>query len=149
MRAAVVDHFGPPEVVHIDNIDPPEPKADELLIRVIAATVNRTDTGFRSGQPLFARPAMGVLRPRWRVLGTEFCGEVAGTGSAVTGFRTGDAVFGINPWRFGTHAEYVCVAAAGTVASKPDALSHEAAAAVCDGGLLALMNLRDARLGAG
>ncbi|MBV8528209.1 MAG: NAD(P)-dependent alcohol dehydrogenase [Candidatus Dormibacteraeota bacterium] len=149
MRAAVVDQFGPPDVVHIEGIEPPDPKADELLIRVVHATLNRTDTGFRSGTPLLARPAMGVLRPRWRVLGTEFCGEVAGTGSAVTGFRNGDAVFGINPWRFGTHAEYVCVPAAGTVAPKPEALNNEEAAAVCDGGLLALMNLRDARLGAG
>ena len=149
MRAAVADRFGPPEVVHIEDVPRPQPKADELLIRVRAAALNRTDTGFRSGQPLFARAVSGLAKPRWRVLGTEFSGDVAATGSSVTGFCSGDAVFGINPWRFGTHAEYVCVPAGGTVARKPDALPFEDAAAVCDGGLLALMNLRDAQLRAG
>ena len=149
MRAAVCDHSGPPEVVHVEDVAQPQPKADEVLIRVRASTVNRTDTAFRSGQPAFARAVTGLTKPRWRVLGTEFSGDVAATGGSVTEFHAGDAVFGINPWRFGTHAEYVCVPAAGPIAPKPDALLFEDAAAVCDGGLLALMNLRDAQLGAG
>lgn len=149
MRAAISDHYGPPEVVHVEDVAQRQPKADEVLIRVRASTLNRTDTAFRAGQPIFTRAVSGLVKPRWRVLGTEFSGEVAATGGSVTEFRAGDAVFGINPWRFGTHAEYVCVPAAGPVAPKPAALPFEDAAAVCDGGLLALMNLRDAQLGAG
>ena len=149
MRVAVCDHHGPPEVVHLEDVAQPQPKADEVLIRVRASTVNRTDTAFRAGQPVVSRVVSGLTKPRWRVLGTEFSGEVAVTGASVSEFRAGDAVFGINPWRFGTHAEYVCVPAAGAVAVKPDALPFEDAAAVCDGGLLALMNLRDAQLAAG
>lgn len=149
MRAAVSDHYGPPEVVHVEEVAQPQPRADELLIRVRAAALNRTDTAFRAGHPMFARAVTGLAKPRWRVLGTEFSGEVAATGGAVGEFRAGDAVFGINPWRFGTHAEYVCVPAAGPVAPKPDTLPFDDAAAVCDGGLLALINLRDAQLGAG
>lgn len=149
MRAAVSDHYGPPDVVHVEDVAQPEPKPDELLIRVRASTVNRTDTAFRAGVPWFTRPVTGVRRPRWRVLGTEFSGDVAAVGTSVAGFRSGDPVFGIHPWRFGAHAEFVCIPAQGTVAPKPEALTFAEAAAVCDGGLLALMNLRNAHLGAG
>ena len=149
MRAAVYDHYGPPEVVHVEDIAQPQPKADEMLVRVQSSALNRTDTAFRAGQPVVSRAVSGLAKPRWRVLGTEFSGEVAATGGSVTEFRSGDAVFGINAWRFGTHAEYVCVPASGPVAAKPDALPFQDAAAVCDGGLLALMNLRDAQLAAG
>lgn len=146
MRAAVSGHYGPPDVVHIEDITQPQPKPDELLVKVRAAGLNRTDTAFRAGQPLITRAVSGLSKPRWRVLGTEFSGEVVATGGSVTEFRDGDAVFGINPWRFGTHAEYVVVAAAGPIAPKPGALPFEDAGAACDGGLLALMNLREARL---
>lgn len=149
MRAAVSDHYGAPDVVRVENVEQPQPKADELLVRVRASAVNRTDTAFRSGQPLFTRAVTGVAAPRWRVLGTEFSGHVVAIGASVADFRAGDPVFGINPWRFGTHAEYVCVPAAGPVAAKPDRLTFEEAGAVCDGGLLALLNLRDAHLAAG
>ena len=149
MRAAVCDHYGPPEVIHVEEIAEPRPAADEVLIRVRAAALNRTDTAFRSGHPHFARAVTGLTKPRWRVLGTEFSGEVAATGPSVREFHAGDAVFGINPWRFGTHAGYVSVPATGPVALKPEALQFDDAAAVCDGGLLALMNLRDAQLAAG
>lgn len=149
MRAAVCDQYGPPEVVRVEDVAKPKPKADEVLIRVRAAALNRTDTAFRAGRPLVSRAVSGLTKPRWRVLGTEFSGDVAATGGSVAEFHAGDAVFGINPWRFGTHAEYVCMPAAGPVAPKPDALPFEDAAAVSDGGLLALMNLRDAQLGAG
>ena len=149
MRAAVYDRYGPPDVVHVEDIAQPQPTADEMLIRVHASALNRTDTAFRAGQPLVSRAVTGLTKPRWRVLGTEFSGQVAATGGSVTEFHAGDAVFGINAWRFGTHAEYVCVPAAGPVAAKPDALPFQDAAAVCDGGLLALMNLRDAQLATG
>lgn len=149
MRAAVSDHYGPPDIVRIEEIAQPRPRPNEVLIRVRASAVNRTDTAFRAGYPNFARAVTGLSKPRWRVLGTEFSGDVVEAGATATELRVGDAVFGINPWRFGTHAEYVCVPAAGPVAAKPDRLSFEHAGAVCDGGLIALMNLREAQLAAG
>ena len=149
MRAAVYERYGPPEVVHVEDVAQPQPKADEVLINVRAAALNRTDTAFRAGQPVISRAVSGLAKPRWHVLGTEFSGDVVATGGSVTEFHAGDAVFGINPWRFGTHAEYVSVPVAGPIALKPDTLPFDDAAAVCDGGLLALMNLRDAQLAAG
>lgn len=149
MKAAVYDRYGSPEVVRIGSVPIPEAREGDLLVRVRATTVNRTDTAFRTGHPRFARAVTGLRKPRWRVLGTEFSGEVVATAHGATGFSLGDPVFGINPWRFGAHAGFIRVPAQGTVAHKPDRLTFDQSAAVCDGGLLALMNLRNARVAAG
>jgi NADPH:quinone reductase-like Zn-dependent oxidoreductase len=146
MRAVVHDAYGPPDVLRLDEVAQPVPGNHELLIRVHATTVNRTDTGLRSGSPLAARLVTGLRRPRRRILGTEFAGEVAETGAAVTEFQAGDPVFGLNPWRFGTHAEYVCVRESAPIARKPEGITFEEAAAIYDGALLAQMNLRRAGL---
>ncbi|MGH7686505.1 MAG: NAD(P)-dependent alcohol dehydrogenase [Candidatus Dormibacteria bacterium] len=149
MKAAISERYGPPEVVHIGSVAIPPPHDGDLLIHVRAASVNRSDTAFRAGHPRLARAATGLRKPRWRILGTEFSGEVVATAHGATGFALGDPVYGINPWRFGAHATFIRVPARGTVAHKPERLTFEQAAAVCDGGLLALMNLRSAHVAAG
>jgi NADPH:quinone reductase-like Zn-dependent oxidoreductase len=146
MRAVVHDTYGPPDVLRLEEVAQPVPRDDEVLVRVHATTVNRTDTGLRGGTPFAARFVTGLRRPKRRILGTEFAGEVADAGAAVTEFKTGDCVFGLNPWRFGTHAEYVCVRESAPIAHKPDGITFEEAAAIYDGALLALMNLRRAGL---
>ena len=148
MRAVIWDRYGPPEVLRIENVPQPAPGPDEVLIQVRATTVNRTDTEVRAGQPAAARIASGFPRPRraWRILGTEVAGVVAAKGPRVSEFAVGDEVFGVNAYRFGTHAEFVCMRESAALAHKPSGASFDEAAAVCDGAILALGCLRHADL---
>src|SRR3982074_911643 len=94
MRAVVFDRYGPPEVQRFEEVEAPVPKADEVLIKIHATTITRTDTGLRSGKPFIARLFTGLLRPKQRILGTELAGTVEAVGPAVTEFAVGDEVFG-------------------------------------------------------
>jgi NADPH:quinone reductase-like Zn-dependent oxidoreductase len=144
MKAVVCDRYGPPEVLRIEEVERPVPGPDEVLIRIRATTVNRSDTETRQGSPAAARLLTGLRRPRHRVLGTELAGEVEAVGSAVTEFKPADAVFGVRAWKFGAHAEFVCMREGAALGPKPAGVSFEEAAAVCDGVILALMGLRPA-----
>jgi NADPH:quinone reductase-like Zn-dependent oxidoreductase len=144
MRAVVHDKYGPAEVLRLEEVERPVPKDDEVLVKIYATTVNRTDTALRAAEPFASRFITGLRRPKRRILGTELAGEVAETGEAVTEFEVGDQVFGVNPWRFGTHAEFVCMRESAALAHKPVGTSFEEAAAVCDGAILALGCLRPA-----
>ena len=144
MKAVVCDRYGPPEILRIEDIERPVPRPDEVLIRIRATTVNRSDTTYRAGTPPVARLFTGLSRPRHRILGSELAGEVEAAGSAVTEFKPGDAVFGVKAWTFGAHAQYVCMRESAPLAPKPAGVSVEEAAAVCDGVILALMGLRRA-----
>jgi NADPH:quinone reductase-like Zn-dependent oxidoreductase len=141
MRAVVHDRYGPPEVLRLEEVERPVPKDEEVLVKVHATTVNRTDTGLRSAEFLVSRFLTGLLRPTQRILGLEFAGVVEAVGAAVTEFEIGDQVFGV---RSGAHAEYVCVREKGAIAHKPAGMTFEEAAAVCDGAALALACLRKA-----
>jgi NADPH:quinone reductase-like Zn-dependent oxidoreductase len=142
MRAVVHDRYGPPEVLRVAEIEQPVPKEDEVLVRVHASTVTRGDTmGVRGVEYRFTRVFTGIRRPRRTSLGSEFAGRVEEVGAAVTEFRIGDDVFGI---KGGANAEYVTVPESGAIAEKPTGLTHEEAAAVPDGSLLALTCLRPA-----
>ncbi len=105
MKAAVHTRYGAPDVVSIQQIDVPVPAEDEVLIRVHASTVNRTDCGMRTAKPWIARFFSGWRRPKHQTLGSEFAGVVEGVGSAVTGFAVGDRVFGVSAQHYGAHAE--------------------------------------------
>jgi NADPH:quinone reductase-like Zn-dependent oxidoreductase len=142
MRAVVHDRYGPPEVLRVADVERPEPKEDEVLVRVHASTVTRGDAmGVRSVEYRFTRLFNGIRRPRRTSFGSEFAGRVEAVGAAVTEFRAGDEVFGI---KGGATAEYVAVRESGAIAPKPTGLSYEEAAAVPDGSLLALTCLRPA-----
>jgi NADPH:quinone reductase-like Zn-dependent oxidoreductase len=142
MRAVVHDRYGPPEVLRVGEVERPRPKEDEVLVRVHASTVTRGDTmGVRGVEYRFTRLFTGIRRPRRTTLGTEFAGRVEAVGTAVTDFRVGDEVFGIEG---GANAEYVTVRESGVIAPKPAGLTYEEAAAVPEGSLLALTCLRPA-----
>jgi NADPH:quinone reductase-like Zn-dependent oxidoreductase len=141
VKAIVYDRYGPPEVLRRDDVERPVPSADEVLVRVRATTVTRTDAGLRSAEYVISRFVTGLVRPKQRILGLEFAGEVAEIGSAVREFSVGDRVFGV---RTGAHAEYVCVRESGALARMPSGMTFEEAAAVCDGAELALACLRKA-----
>jgi NADPH:quinone reductase-like Zn-dependent oxidoreductase len=149
VKAVVYDTYGPPDVLRLEEVARPAPRPDEVLIRVHATSMNRTDCGLRAGEPFASRLISGFPRPRWRTLGTELAGTVEAAGAAVTEFAAGDEVFGVNAWRFGAHAEFVCVRERGPLAPKPAGMSFEEAAAVCDGAVLALGCLRAASVGPG
>jgi len=144
MKAAVSDRYGGPEVVRVTEVDKPVPEHDELLVKVHAATVNRTDCGARAAKPFFYRLFIGLRRPRLTVLGCEFAGEVEAVGGGVTWFRPGDMVFGFNPNRFGAHAEYLVVPERGSVATLPANLTYEQAAPGTEGAHYALSMIRSA-----
>ena len=144
MRAVVHDRYGPPEVLRLEEVEQPVPADDELLVRIRATTVTRTDCGLRSAEYFISRFVTGLVRPKRRILGSEFAGEVEAVGSAVTEFEVGDHVFGVTA--SGAHADYVCVAESASVAQKPAGTAFEQAAAVCDGAALALACLRNAEL---
>lgn len=136
MRAVVHSKYGPPEVLSLQETGKPVPKDNELLIKIHATTVNRTDCGFRKAEYFIIRFFSGFFKPKRKILGSEFAGEVEATGAAVTSFKTGDAVFGMSTYRFGTHAEYICIPEKGSIAHKPVNFTYEEAAAVCDGLML-------------
>jgi NADPH:quinone reductase-like Zn-dependent oxidoreductase len=142
MRAVVHDRYGPAEVLRVADVARPRPKQDEVLIRIHATTVNRTDCAWRKGEPFIMRFFAGLRRPKHKILGTELAGEVEAVGADVTEFKPGDQVFGVNAWHFGTHAEFVSIRESAPLARKPLGMSFEEAAAVCDGGILALTALR-------
>ncbi len=143
MKAVVQDRYGPPEVLRLEDVDQPVPKDHEVLVRVHATSVTRSDCGVRAAHPFFARIFTGLRRPKTRIAGMELAGVVEAVGATVTEFEVGDEVFGI---RSGANAEYVCVREQGALARKPAGMSFEDAAAVCDGVIIAHACLRKANL---
>jgi NADPH:quinone reductase-like Zn-dependent oxidoreductase len=139
MRAVVRDRYGSPDVLRLEEVAKPELVDDGVLVRVRASSLNRGDWYALAGKPAFARPLIGgVLRPKSRLLGSDFAGTVEAVGKDVTELRPGDEVFG---GRSGALAEYVCVRIG--VAPKPANLTFEEAAAVPVAALTALQGLRD------
>ncbi|MBA3376438.1 MAG: NAD(P)-dependent alcohol dehydrogenase [Actinobacteria bacterium] len=143
MRAVVHDRYGPPDVLRLEEVERPAPKDDEVLVRVDATTVTRSDCSMRGAEPFFARIFTGIRRPKRRIAGMELAGVVEEVGAAVTEFEVGDEVFGV---RGGANAEYVCVRESGALAHKPASLTFAEAAAVCDGAIIAQACLSKADL---
>ncbi len=142
MRAVVHERYGPPEVLRLEEVERPVPKDDEILVKIHATTVTRTDTGLRSAKPFFSRLITGIRRPRNKILGMELAGEVEAVGAAVTEFKVGDHVFGGKG--FGAHAEFVCIRESGPLAQMPASVTFDEAASVYDGASEALACLRKA-----
>ena len=149
MRAAVRTRYGPPDVVRVAEVEKPAAKDGEVLVRVHATTVNRTDCGLRAAKPFIYRFFTGLRRPRLTVLGNEFAGEVEAVGGGVTSFKVGDRVFGFNDISFGAHAEYMTMPEDGLLATMPANLTYEEAAPGTEGSHYALALIRTAKLQSG
>jgi NADPH:quinone reductase-like Zn-dependent oxidoreductase len=143
VRAVVCDRYGPPEVLRIEDVERPVAKDDEVLVRVHATTVNRSDCGLRGAEYFFARVFTGLRRPKQRIVGMELAGQVEAVGAAVKELNVGDRVFGIGS---GTHADFVCVSESGALAHMPANMTFDEAAAVCDGACTAMAFLRQVKL---
>jgi NADPH:quinone reductase-like Zn-dependent oxidoreductase len=149
MKAAIHTRYGPPDVVRIAEVDKPSVGDKDVLVRVQATTVNRTDCAYRAARPFFVRMATGLTRPRRRVLGTEFAGVVETVGGDVTSFAVGEQVFGYNEGAFGTHAEYLSVSEDAMIATMPAGVTFAEAAPSTEGSHYALSFIKTADVRAG
>lgn len=155
MKAIVYTEYGAPDVLQLKEVDKPQPKSNEVLIRVRAVSVNYGDLivrNFRNvsarefNMPFFfwilARFGFGYVKPKRQILGSTFAGEIEMTGNDVTQFKRGQQVFGYTGEKMGAYAEYLCFPENGTVAMKPSRMTFEEASAVPYGTLMALNLLR-------
>lgn len=140
MLQAVQNRYGGPDVIELREVPRPEPKADQVLIRVHAASLTLADTAFRKADPFIVRFFGGLFAPRNLVHGSDFSGIVEAVGAAVSRFRVGDAVYGAAT---GAHSEWITVAESATIVRKPETLSHIEAAGLSYSFLTALPFLRD------
>lgn len=149
MKAIIHTEYGPPEVAKLMEVPKPVPQEDEVLVKVYASTVNRTDAGFRSAVYIVSRFWSGLFRPKHQILGSEFAGVVEEVGESVTHFRIGEKVFGYNDETFGGHAEYLSIPENKAIAKMPDGLSFTQAAPIGEGAHYALCNIRASKIKAG
>lgn len=143
MKAIVYTKYGPPKVLQLQDVPKLVPKDKEVLIRVRATTVTTSGGFMRRGEPIFARPFVGLTKPRIPIPGTGLAGNVVAVGKNVTRFAVGDAVVGATDTAFGTFAEYARLPEDGALVRKPVNMSDEEAEAICEGALTALPFLRD------
>lgn len=148
MKAVINARYGSPDVLEIRQVSKPEPKAGEVLIRVHATTVSRTDCGMLRPHPFFVRLVAGLLRPKLTTLGMDFAGEIEAVGASVTTLKQGDRVFGLSPDVYGAHAEYLCMPEVGAIATMPTGMCF-GEAVVCEGAWYADTYLQAFRLGPG
>jgi NADPH:quinone reductase-like Zn-dependent oxidoreductase len=140
MKAVVFTRYGSPDVLTLKEVERPTPKEDELLIKVVAASLNDWDCGALDGTSFVNRLIFGLFKPKKQILGSDIAGRVEAVGRNVHRFQPGDEVFGDLSGRWGGFAEHVC-AREGMVVLKPPAMTFEAAAAMPQAGLLALQGL--------
>jgi NADPH:quinone reductase-like Zn-dependent oxidoreductase len=142
MKAFVYERYGPPERLRMAEVDTPAAGAGQVLVKVLAASVNAADWHMLRGRPLFSRATLGLLRPKHRILGVDVAGRVEAVGSGVAGFQPGDEVYAnLLDHGYGGFAEYVSVPL-GVLSLKPASLSFEEAAAVPMAATTALQGLR-------
>lgn len=135
MKAVTRSTYGNASVIEIIEMDAPKPKDHELLIRVHATTVNRTDCAILTGKPFIMKLFLGLRRPKHAVLGTDFAGEVVEVGEGVTKFKKGDRVWGFDDsGALGSQAEYMTIREDKTILTIPDEVSYEVAAASPEAG---------------
>jgi len=135
MKTIITSKYGPPEVLKVTESLKPIPKANEILINIKASSVTTADSMMRKGKPYYGRLFLGLTKPKNPVPGTGFSGIVESKGKEVNIFNIGEAVFGEIVLGPGTNCEYICVPQDGVVLSKPDNISFEEAAPICDGAL--------------
>ena len=149
MKAIVYTEYGPPDVLHLNDVAKPAPKDDEVLIKIHATTVTTGDVnarGFTFVPPGFGplpRLMFGIRKPNKTILGSDVSGEIESVGKDVRSFKEGDQVYGIDGEGLGTYAEYVCRPEEGALAIKPAGMTYEEAAAIPFGFCTALYFLKE------
>lgn len=133
MKAAVRQKYGPPGVLHVKELQIPVPKKNEILVKVKATTVNRSDCGVLTGKPWAIRLFTGIIKPRLKVTGSDFSGLVVAKGGDVNEFNIGDEVYGFFDEGMGSHTSYLCVSTKRAILKKPPNITYEQAAASLEG----------------
>lgn len=146
MKAAVNEHYGLPDVIEIKEVPKPVPGVGEVLVKVHATTVNRTDDGFLRAKPWFIRFFSGLWKPKQTILGNEFAGEVVEIGEWVSEFKVGDRVFGYREPQFGCHAQFLKMRETNFIAHMPEGMSYEEVAPGNEGAHYALTYIRKANI---
>jgi NADPH:quinone reductase-like Zn-dependent oxidoreductase len=146
MRAIVQDRYGDADVLHLEEVERPEPGRKQVLIRVRAAGVDPGVWHIMAGRPLGLRPAFGLRGPRQRTRGTDVAGIVEAVGPEVTGFAPGDEVFGVAA---GSFADFTLASSEKGLAHKPAGVSFAEAAVIPISGSTALQGLRAGGVAAG
>jgi len=149
MKAAVYKKYGPPEVVKLAEVDRPSPMSNEVLVKVYATTVNRTDCGFRSSEYFISRFFSGLFKPKFGILGNEFAGIIEAVGEDVRLLNVGDKVFGYNDTKFGAHAEFMTIAETDAITTIPNDVTFEQAAPITEGAHYALCDIKAAKIKSG
>jgi NADPH:quinone reductase-like Zn-dependent oxidoreductase len=144
MKAIVYTQYGSPEVLQLKEVEKPLIKNNEILLRVRATAVNSGDLRLRKADPFAVRLFFGLMKPKLNILGAVFSGDVESVGKDVKRFKVGDKVFGHTDMRFGAYAEYICLSEHGSLALKPDNLTHTEAAVIPFGGTTALHFIKKA-----
>jgi NADPH:quinone reductase-like Zn-dependent oxidoreductase len=138
MKAAFRSRYGRSEVLTIEEVEKPSPKANEVLIKIHAATVSRTDCHVLWGLPLFMRLFTGLFNPKLAITGTDFAGEIEETGKNVKSWKPGDKVMGFEFFGLRSHAEYIVVPESKEMVAVPVNLTWEESAACVEGAFYAL-----------
>lgn len=149
MKAVLYERYGAPEVLELREVPKPTPKRNEILVKIRATSVTSSEAMMRQGKPYFGRPIIGLTKPRRKVLGLEFSGEVVGLGDQAKEFKVGDKVFGFTGFQCGGYAQFICVPESGSVIAMPNNVTFEEAAALVDGPTTALFFLNKAKIKAG
>lgn len=134
MKAFVYREYGPPDVLKLEDVDKPTPAGNEVLVKVYASSVNRTDCANLTAKPDIMRLTMGLFKPKKPIPGTEFAGKIEAIGKAVTSFHVGDDVFGFDDSGVSAYAEYLVIDANKGMATLPSSLSYKEASGCIEGG---------------
>ena len=150
MKASVRSKYGSSEVLSIQEIDKPVPKKNEVLVRVYAASVSRTDNHVLTGKPFFMRLFTGLLKPKLSVTGSDFAGQVEAVGTEVQSFKVGDRVMGFGGvFCIGSHAQYITFSEAEGIVLMPHNVTYEQAAACLEGAYYAAAGITTLKPSAG
>ncbi|HYF32186.1 MAG TPA: NAD(P)-dependent alcohol dehydrogenase [Chitinophagaceae bacterium] len=143
MKAVVRSKYGPPTVLSIKEVETPVQKDDEVLIKIHATTVNRTDCGILWGKPGILRLFTGLFRPKLGTTGTDFAGEIVAAGKNVQSFKVGDKVMGFNGMvGCGSHAQYITMRETDGIVTMPANLSYKQAVACLEGAFYAASGIK-------
>lgn len=133
MKAIVYTEYGSPDVLSLEDVEIPTPKDNELLIKIVATTVNRTDCAQLRAKPFIMRFFTGLLKPKRPILGTAFAGDVSAVGKSVSNFQVGDRIFGFNDDGLSSHAEFMTIPSDKALEKIPENITYEEAAACSEG----------------
>ena len=146
MKAVVCVKYGPPEVLKLDEVPSPIPRDNEVLVKVRATTVNRTDYAILKAKPFFMRVITGLFKPKKQTPGTEFAGDIEAVGRDVSMFKVGDKVFGFDDMGSGSHAQYLTIPENQGLATIPVNTTYEQAAASIEGAHYAYNSINKVKL---